>query len=561
MVSTDRLCLGCMNDNGGEKICPICGYDSSLDNPANNLSVGSWLNANRYLVGRALEAGGDGVTYIGWDNELNAVVYIREYFPAGIALRSGDRMTVYPAADKGIPFNRGMEEFKALFEKLGSLPKSVAILRVVEVFEANATVYAVQTAVSGVSLKTHLLKDGGTLGWGQVKTMFLPLLATVTELNESGIVHRGISPETIIVGRDGKLRLIGFSIKDVRVKNTEFSTQIMPGYAAPEQHISHEQCDELCDVYALGAVIFRCLIGSPPSDSTERMINDKLSIPAKITETVPKAALVAIAGTLKIDKAERTATVDRLRRTLDASVSAPVKINDPETQKTVKATKTFDRKNIIIAVSVTVAVFVLIIGILAIVFGDTLFGGGAGEDESSDITSSASQPSESVNTGPSERLYVVPDYVDKIYSDIMADEDLVGKFKIVIAGSEYSTTVERGKICRQEQAEGSELPRDSEIKLYISLGAQEIKMPNLQGQSKEQAYIQLLELGFYKNSIEFVEKSDESVPYNAVISTSVQAGSKVSVNDAIVIYINSTKPTPEDTAQDSSSNESSGAVG
>ena len=37
MFDTERICLGCMNDNGGEKICPICGYDSDNANPNNSL--------------------------------------------------------------------------------------------------------------------------------------------------------------------------------------------------------------------------------------------------------------------------------------------------------------------------------------------------------------------------------------------------------------------------------------------------------------------------------------------------------------------------------------------
>ena len=63
MVNTERLCMGCMNDNGGEKICPICGHNSSQDNGQGLLSVGSWLNANRYLVGKA----------IGWHCDMQSV--------------------------------------------------------------------------------------------------------------------------------------------------------------------------------------------------------------------------------------------------------------------------------------------------------------------------------------------------------------------------------------------------------------------------------------------------------------------------------------------------------
>ena len=52
MINTERLCPGCMNDNGGEKICPICGYDSASRNPDICLPVGFTLD-NRYMVGQA----------------------------------------------------------------------------------------------------------------------------------------------------------------------------------------------------------------------------------------------------------------------------------------------------------------------------------------------------------------------------------------------------------------------------------------------------------------------------------------------------------------------------
>ena len=301
MVNTDRLCLGCMNDNGGEKVCPICGYDSTEDNGAAQLAVGTWLNANRYLLGRVIDEGGDGVTYIGWDNDANAVVNVKEYFPEGIAVRSDDRLTVTPAEGRALSFNRGLEAFTELSKKLEKLPESTAVLRVVDSFEANGTAYSVVSTVSGTTLKAFLIKNCGVLKWEQVKPLFMPLIATVSELNDAGIVHRGISPDNIIVGRDGRLRLTGFSIKDVRVEHTEFLSGLATGYAAPEQYLENDNFDASCDVYALGAVIFRCIIGVTPPDAKDRLSNDRLSIPAKVAESVPRGVLVAIANTLKVD--------------------------------------------------------------------------------------------------------------------------------------------------------------------------------------------------------------------------------------------------------------------
>ena len=82
MVNTERLCPGCMNDNGGEKICPICGYNSAEHNGGDCLPPGM-LGGNRYITGQAKARNGEGISYIGWDNSNDSVVTLREYFPAG----------------------------------------------------------------------------------------------------------------------------------------------------------------------------------------------------------------------------------------------------------------------------------------------------------------------------------------------------------------------------------------------------------------------------------------------------------------------------------------------
>ena len=79
-----------MNDSGGEKICPICGYDSTKQNPENCLLIGFVLN-DRYTVGQAKHSNGEGIAYIGWDNSESSVVTVREYFPSGFAVRNADK--------------------------------------------------------------------------------------------------------------------------------------------------------------------------------------------------------------------------------------------------------------------------------------------------------------------------------------------------------------------------------------------------------------------------------------------------------------------------------------
>ena len=86
MINTERLCPGCMNDNGGEKICPICGYDSASRNPDICLPVGFTLD-NRYMVGQAKTRNGESITYIGWDTaDDTAVIYPGEGGAEGCAV-------------------------------------------------------------------------------------------------------------------------------------------------------------------------------------------------------------------------------------------------------------------------------------------------------------------------------------------------------------------------------------------------------------------------------------------------------------------------------------------
>ena len=75
MLNTDRLCPGCMNDNGGEKICSVCGYDMSSQNDKNCLPV-KFLLSERYFVGKALSQSTEGITYLAWDNSSDTAFHL-----------------------------------------------------------------------------------------------------------------------------------------------------------------------------------------------------------------------------------------------------------------------------------------------------------------------------------------------------------------------------------------------------------------------------------------------------------------------------------------------------
>ena len=74
-------CNRCMGAMGYSPICPRCGYDNrSVQNIPYALRPGTLLNG-KYVVGNVLGQGGFGITYIGFDLNLERKVAIKEYYP------------------------------------------------------------------------------------------------------------------------------------------------------------------------------------------------------------------------------------------------------------------------------------------------------------------------------------------------------------------------------------------------------------------------------------------------------------------------------------------------
>ncbi len=559
MLNTDRLCMGCMNDNGGEQVCAVCGYDSAHDNDPNCLPTRIGI-ADRYIIGRVISANSEGATYIAWDNSDDSIVNIREYFPEGISVRNPDK-TVSINKGSEFAFNEGLMEFMELYRKLvGSELQSIS--PVLSVFEENGTAYAVTRPVSGITLEDFLNRNGGLLKWEQARPLFLPLIDTVKGLNEIGIIHGGISPETIIVGRDGKLRLTEICISGVRSTYGAIAAHIYPGFAAAEQYGGEGAVmTEVVDVYALAAVFFRVLIGMAPPAADERVGNDSMSIPARFADELPRQVLVALANGLQVNPQNRTKTVDAFKNELvygetaeNARIAAANRksaqgSDTPQKQK--KKKNNSGAKYAVISALCTALVFGLIIGVLCLtVFKDMFFNG---DDKNAPLTSSFTDIPSVDNIGDydsaavdSTKLYNVPDLLGKYYAKEILDKEEYDDFKFVIKGKEFSSKYPKGSVCKQSVAAGSGVEKNTTIELIISLGAQEVKVPSVVGLDEASAKIELLRAGFLYENIDVVEKYDEKSEPGVVLEQTPKYGTTTNTEIVVTIYINTYTGEEED---------------
>lgn len=553
MLNTDRLCPGCMADNGGERVCPVCGCDSESANPENCLTVGTRL-ADRYTVGLAKSANGEGITYIGWDIGQDAVVSIREYYPVGFALRNPDK-TVGMVSGGEYIFNEGLMEFIEINRtvKEAELP---SLISVAEVFEENGTAYAVSRSVASITMNEFLKKNGGTLKWEQARPLFLPLIDTIKGMNDRRIFHGGISCDTVLVGRDGKLRISGYSVKRLRMAEGGMKPELFPGFAAAEQY-GGDTCrnDARTDVYGLCAVLFRVLIGTLPPEAPERLKYDAMTIPARFAEELPRHVLSALANGLQVLPQNRTANIEAFKNELVYAETAEQNKKSSATPESVKkaAPKTEPKgstvKYVIISAACTAVVFMAIVAVLVFTVFKEDFFGSTSQDDGGSVSVAAPSVDQigAVDSGAGEStvLFEVPSLLGKYFSEL-EDDEACEKFNITIKNLEYSDKYARGQICAQTVAESSEVARDTKIEVTVSLGAREIKIANVLGLDEVNAKLELLKQGFLYNNIEVLEKYDESKKPGAVIEQEPKYGTQISPEAKVKIFVNAYTGDEED---------------
>ncbi len=183
--------------------------------------------------------------------------------------------------------------------------------------ESEAGAYLVLAFVPGKSL-TQWLKDNPNPAESDVVSILKGLAHALTAAHTAGYVHRDMKPSNVIIRPDGKPVLIDFSAATPIVDAAATATSdLTPGFAAPEQYELGGQEGPWTDVYGLGAVGYRIVTGSPPPDAAERCANDQILAASDIAHGKYSASLLRTIDTaLQLDEMARPGSVDDFRLSL-----------------------------------------------------------------------------------------------------------------------------------------------------------------------------------------------------------------------------------------------------
>lgn len=291
--------------------CPKCGYIPGKNDLPYALRPGTILNG-KYLVGKVLGQGGFGITYIGWDLQLERKVAIKEYFPSGCVSRKTDTGTIlwYSGEAAQNALHNGQEMFLKEARKMSKVSGIAQTVQVFNVFQENETAYICMDFVEGHTLKDHLKKTG-PLSWEQTKKIFLPVMAAMEQVHKAGLIHRDLSPDNLMLQPDGGVKILDLgAAKDLNLNTGKSSMQVAKsGFSPLEQYMQQGSSGTWTDVYALAATMYYTLTGVMPPSAIDRMDQKNLDWNLPRLQAVPPAAIEALKRAMTLRAAERTQTM------------------------------------------------------------------------------------------------------------------------------------------------------------------------------------------------------------------------------------------------------------
>ena len=273
-----ELCMGCMQPLAWDGRC-TCGFDrESYPSDSHYLPLGSLLKNGEYMVGKVLGEGGFGITYIGFDQSLLSRIAIKEYYPSGFAGRdvSNGNYNVCPyGGDAGEFYKKGLEAFCEEGRILARFSDMEGIVKVRSLFQENQTAYIIMEYVEGDSVKDYVL-ECGRISPQKVWEMMEQPIRALQAVHERQLVHRDVSADNLMIGRNGKITLIDFgSARSSNVMDEKTRTTICKqGFSALEQYSKEGKQGPWTDVYSICATMYYMLTGIVPKNSTERIVDD-----------------------------------------------------------------------------------------------------------------------------------------------------------------------------------------------------------------------------------------------------------------------------------------------
>ena len=528
-MEATRLCPYCLQPlPGAAQSCPHCGKSFAGRNPGGTLPVGTVL-AGRYTVGEMLSIDGEGILYRGAENLGRFRVTIKEYLPITLTAERTAESTLRPKTGSEVLFKTTRMDFADLYRSIQRITPANGLEAVLDVVEANNSVYAILENLGGTPLDQWLENHPGTIRPDDACTMLQPVFEGVAAMHKIGLVHRGICPENIRVMENDRCRLAGYAPVGLRTAGSGLHDQLYEGYSAPEQYSTAEFEGRYTDEYSLAAVFYRMVCGQAPVPAAQRIVADSNPRAKSVNGSLPLYVSQVLQLGLRLRPMERIQTVPQLYQALSSKEytaeltrtmkpETPVRTAQPEPE----------RKEHLLSLKALLAGIVILLSILILL---TLWSVLSQHIHQPAASAAESEPASSEVMVPQN---LVPNFIGMDYTQVQNNREYTSMYLFYVT-EEYSDTAPAGQIIQQEPSADTVLKAGETIQLVVSKGPQMAEMPNIIGFTQDGAVKELEARGLVASC--FMVVNDGSYASGCVVRTSEEPGTKVEVGTVITVYI------------------------
>ena len=524
-----RLCPFCIGElPPAATVCPHCGKILEGCNPAGCLPVGTVL-AGRYTVGEMRSLDGEGVLYSGVENLGGFRVTIKEYLPVTLSAERGADCILRPKQGSEVLFKTTRMDFADLYRAIQCITPASGLEAVLDVVEANNTVYAVLENLGGTPLEQWLENRPAPVRAEDACAMLRPVFEGVAAMHKAGLVHRGICPENIRVMADGRCRLAGYATVGLRTAGSGLHEQLYEGYSAPEQYTTAEFEGRYTDEYSLAAVFYRMVCGQAPMPAAQRVVSDSNPRARTVEPAVPAYVSDVLQLGLRLKVMERIQTVPQLYQALSSKeyTAELTRTMKPETPVRTAPPEP-ERKEHLLSLKALLAGIVILLSILILL---TLWSVLSQHIHQPAASAAESEPASSEVMVPQN---LVPNFIGMDYTQVQNNREYTSMYLFYVT-EEYSDTAPAGQIIQQEPSADTVLKAGETIRLVVSKGPQMAEMPNIIGFTQDGAVKELEARGLVASC--FMVVNDGSYASGCVVRTSEEPGTRVEVGTVITVYI------------------------
>ena len=527
-MEATRLCPYCLQPlPGAAQSCPHCGKSFAGRNPGGTLPVGTVL-AGRYTVGEMLSIDGEGILYRGAENLGRFRVTIKEYLPITLTAERTAESTLRPKTGSEVLFKTTRMDFADLYRSIQRITPANGLEAVLDVVEANNSVYAILENLGGTPLDQWLENHPGTIRPDDACAMLQPVFEGVAAMHKIGLVHRGICPENIRVMENDRCRLAGYATVGLRTAGSGLHEQLYEGYSAPEQYSTAEFEGRYTDEYSLAAVFYRMVCGQAPVPAAQRMVTDSNPRAKSVNGSLPLYVSQVLQLGLRLRPMERIQTVPQLYQALSSKeyTAELTRTMKPETPVRTAPPEP-ERKEHLLSLKALLAGILILLSILILL---TLWGILGRKNESA---SSAVEP-EPASSEVMVPQNLVPNFIGMDYTQVQNNREYTSMYLFYVT-EEYSDTAPAGQIIQQQPDADTVLKAGETIRLVVSKGPQMVEIPNIIGFTQDGAVKELEARGLVASC--FMVVNDGSYASGCVVRTSEEPGTRVEVGTVITVYI------------------------